>query len=437
MGPRSIALRTYQVGFGDCFLLTFGYEQEERHVLIDFGTTSLPKGYPGDHMVRVAGNIRERCGGKLHAVVATHRHRDHIGGFTTEGQAPGRIIAECDPEVVIQPWTEDPEAELDAKAPTRVRAFRQSLHAMHEFAAAALKQLGSMPYLPARMREELQFIGEDNLPNLSAVRNLQAMGKSRIYAHAGSVSGLEGVLPGVQVNVLGPPTLEQSETIRRMRSTDPGEFWHLRARYWGFAAEAAATAAGAPLFPGRPSEEMPVPFQWLKRRMREMRGEELLELVRALDRALNNTSLILLFSAGGRKLLFPGDAQIENWAYALEQEETRALLEDVDVYKVGHHGSLNATPKTLWGWFRKRSAEESPERLRAIVSTMHGKHGSEERKTEVPRRTLVQALRRETTYFTTASLTEPEKFFEDLTLELAVKPVKKRRVPRKRRIQNA
>jgi hypothetical protein len=33
---------------------------------------------------------------------------------------------------------------------------------------------------------------------------------------------------------------------------------------------------------------------------------------------MNNTSVILFFEVGSKKLLFPGDAQIENWSYALE-----------------------------------------------------------------------------------------------------------------------
>ena len=71
--------------------------------------------------------------------------------------------------------------------------------------------------------------------------------------------------------------------------------------------------------------------------------------MRSIDDALNNTSLILLFDIGGKKLLFPGDAQIENWRYALFDAPTggdiRASLADVAIYKVGHHGSLNGTPE--------------------------------------------------------------------------------------------
>jgi hypothetical protein len=107
---------------------------------------------------------------------------------------------------------------------------------------------------------------------------------------------------------------------------------------------------------------------------------------------MNNTSVILLFEVMGKKLLFPGDAQIENWSYALEDapeaKKTRTLVRDVDVYKVGHHGSLNATPKQLlWENFSKRDG-----RLHTFLSTLSGKHGRTRSRTEVPRRTLLEEL---------------------------------------------
>ena len=58
--------------------------------------------------------------------------------------------------------------------------------------------------------------------------------------------------------------------------------------------------------------------RWFTKRLDTIRGDELLEIVRALDQAMNNTSLILLFEVGAKKLLFAGDAQIENWLYALQ-----------------------------------------------------------------------------------------------------------------------
>jgi hypothetical protein len=74
------------------------------------------------------------------------------------------------------------------------------------------------------------------------------------------------------------------------------------------------------------------------------------------------------------------------------------------VYKVGHHGSRNANPKTLWNLFDKKSSNPSAKRLRTFVSTLEKKHGDPIKKTEVPRETLVEALKAETTYFSTQEL---------------------------------
>ena len=93
------------------------------------------------------------------------------------------------------------------------------------------------------------------------------------------------------------------------------------------------------------------------------------------------------------------------------------MLSKVDLYKVGHHGSLNATPKSLWKLFAKRSTTKSASRLKSLVSTMLGKHGSEERKTEVPRKTLVEALDRETDFFTTERL-GAGNFFHDTVIKV-------------------
>lgn len=429
-------MRTYQVGFGDCFLLTFHYDKFDRHVLVDFGSTGKPKSSESKKknakglMTRVAEDIRAVCKGKLHAIVATHRHQDHISGFATTGKnAPGTIIASCDPDVIIQPWTEHPDANpITGKVKSNKSkqfAFGSALQDMHAISAAVLDEVQRRKgMIGKQLHRELSFLGEDNLSNLSAVKNLMEMSrgnnkkgkkKKAVYVHFGSKSGLESLLPGVKVSVLGPPTLEQTETIRTMAHEDEVEFWHFQAFAGQFVTKPAAR-----LFHGSgtyPAASTPPSTRWFIKRMKSIRGEQLLGIMRALDKVLNNTSLILLFEVGGKKLLFPGDAQIENWAYALSKSAVRKKLEDVDLYKVGHHGSLNATPKSLWKLFKNRSTKKKAGRLQSVVSTMAGKHGSPP-KTEVPRKPLVEALEKETDFFTTQDLRGVNDIFKDFTIDL-------------------
>jgi hypothetical protein len=116
-------------------------------------------------------------------------------------------------------------------------------------------------------------------------------------------------------------------------------------------------------------------------------------------------------------LLFPGDAQIENWSYSLENEEICEKLKSVDLYKVGHHGSLNATPRSLWDLFtQKRSRNGSSPVMKTVVSTLAGKHGHSEDGTEVPRLKLVSELQEKTDYYSTQAMEPTADYFHDIKI---------------------
>jgi hypothetical protein len=418
--PTKVTVRAYQVGFGDCLLVTFHYgadDADARHLLIDFGSTAKPK--TGAHTpLEIANHIAGVTGGRLHAVVATHRHRDHISGF---GGKSGKVIAGLRPSVVLQPWTEDPKAAPSAKAaPKGLRAVRAFTGGLREMQAAAGWAMQAATRLPANstLRRQLQFLGEENLANLAAVKGLQALPGKHRYLAFGQTAGLGQVLPGVKVTVLGPPSLKQSAAIQSQRATDPDEFWHLQA----LASKRAALAAALfqPRF--RRKGDNPPEVRWVLPRLERLSAEALLEIVRILDDVLNNTSLILLFEIGGRKLLFPGDAQIENWSYALDAAKgsagIRRKLAKVDLYKVGHHGSLNATPKTLWNLFDRKGTASKKGRLVTVLSTMAGKHGSRDRGTEVPRGPLITALEESSDLVNTQAVTKKSEFFASVELDV-------------------
>jgi hypothetical protein len=393
--PSSITVRMYNVGFGDCFLLTFHYavsERPERHMLIDFGSSAAPRRAPKHYMRRVAEDIARQTKSKLDVLVATHRHRDHISGFASDGAGAGKIIAALKPDHVILPWTEDPDAAPDARA----ARFLGSLETMHALAAAALRMSRNPEFAGRDTRAQLQFLGDDNLKNLSAVENLISMGKRGKAWYVNAGMALNTLLPGVNITVLGPPTLEQSDSIRAERARDPHEFWQF-CNFW----EARLRTLEAPSKSRTPPDDPPPSVRWFIQQTRRVEAAQMLDLVRELDTVLNNTSVILLLEAGSRKLLFPGDAQIENWAFALRNHSWRKLLADVNLYKVGHHGSLNATPKSLWKLFGHKGADQQPERLQSLCSTRSGKHGNARAGTEVPRRMLVEELRKNSAFVST------------------------------------
>ena len=415
MQPVSATLYAFNVGFGDCSLLRFDYsDNARRHVLIDFGSTRQPsdvKSRPKNFMKKVAEQIKEICEGKLDVVIATHRHKDHIDGFrtNTKGTAPGNVIASCNPGIVLQPWTEHPDAPTDAaEAPANdpdSQNFARSLYEMERYAQnlfKASKRNDGLKVFNAEERKSLAFFGENNIANKSAVKNLMTMGsRNPQYLNFGKKVSLGSLLPGVEVDVLGPPTLKQHGEIRKQRTRHETEYWHLQANAISKALNLRSSPLG--LFDSVEEESIPAWADWGKERLNRIQRNSTMKIVRRLDRQMNNTSLILLFSVNDKALLFPGDAQWENWSYALSDQETREKLKSVDLYKVGHHGSLNATPKSLWKLFENRSKQLTPDRMHSIMSTKEGVHGHT-KETAVPKKNLVDALDAETSYFTTESV---------------------------------
>jgi hypothetical protein len=422
--PASLTIRAYGVGFGDCFLLTFHYgaSTSDRHVLIDFGSTQKPPNAQRNLLNAIADDIAAVTGGRLDVLVATHRHTDHISGFATraDGKGPGDTIAKLAPKLVVQPWTEKPDAprRWDGSRAVVDGAWTSALALMREVAGASLRETR---HLHATVREEVQFIAKDGLTNLAAVKNLARMGKqgTAVYASYGTRLPLSRLVPGVTVKVLGPPTLAQKADIVNQRVIHHDEYWHFHS-FWQLRAETGLLRGGTGLFPKADSfapGAIPPESRWFVRRLRQARGEQLLRIVRAMDDALNNTSLILLITAGRRKFLFPGDAQWENWEYALKKNA--AELRGVDLYKVGHHGSLNATPKTLWNLFSRRGGRAKRRRLTTLASTRsNSKHGHRESGTEVPRETLVAELQKRSNFRSTQELEGTGRLVLELRFDL-------------------
>jgi hypothetical protein len=367
-----LRVRMYRQGLGDCFLLTYSDGAEESHLLIDCGVlkgTSEPE----KKMQAVAQNVHDTTNGHLDRLVVTHEHWDHLSGFL-QAQT---IFDTVEVGEVWLAWTEDPDDELATELRQHKKKALDGI-----VAAAKLAGDGKTPAAQRTARQLdalLNFQGDlgaagtkTTAKALEWVKNRQAQIK---YLRPGEqLFDLPG-LPGLRVYVLGPP--HDRKLIKR---SDPSkkhpEVYELagaEGSHEGFLAAAEALADN-----GTPEAQ---PFdEYFRIEEAKAKGENGLlkhyyapgsawrcidhdwlgyagALALALDSDTNNTSLVLAFelTSGGDVLLFPGDAQVGNWLSwePLEWQVAEAggaravksgdLLARTVLYKVGHHGSHNAT----------------------------------------------------------------------------------------------
>lgn len=419
-----VRVRMYQVGFGDCFLLSLEYDEPlpdgraERHILIDYGSTrSARKGRAKGRMKEVAPLIAEHTHGHLDVVVLTHRHKDHLFGFSDDTGAA--TLRSLKPKLVLRPWTEDPGMPAKADGPavavgTEPAGPDSVGVASARFARSLSEAQDTASRLAARpgLHAGLKTAAEEQLKNADAVALLDELATQQAgkYLFAGCDAGTASVVPGLDVTVLGPATCEQDARVAKQAEE--------HAEYWMAALCASLRQAAGPTTSARADAQQtvpvgPGPVRWLIGRLGEQKTHSVTRLVRKLDDALNNTSLILLLEVGSLSMLFPGDAQIEDWQFTLDEltddSGLKTKLAGIDLYKVGHHGSRNATPRSLHALWADRPDTLPP--LTALMSTRPDVHGESEA-TAVPRATLVTALEQVATLISTDDLDQGQTFVE-------------------------
>jgi len=362
-GSRSLTVRMYNVGFGDCFLVTFRDDATAWRMLIDCGVHN--QGHSAHDISDVVASVIEAATGsdgpRIDVVVATHRHRDHISGFEDDRWHQVNVGQ------VWLPWTEDPEDQ---------EALR--LRQQHDAAALALQS-------ELAADDECAQLAMNSLTNEQAMWTLQrgfSGTPRRRYLAASGMKREE--LPGLRqgyVYFLGPPRNEDA-----LRDLNPP-----RAQRWFQAT--AGTRAGNPQppfaqtfriqpaeFAERYGDRIDLPSEKLLKRLLPTDVQPL-AAASWLDRAINNTSVLFVLEVGAARLLFPGDSQWGAWQELVDNPEVRALLRQVSVYKVSHHGSHNGTPTILL-------REILPSSVTALVS-VH----PVERWPKVPKAELIEALR--------------------------------------------
>jgi beta-lactamase superfamily II metal-dependent hydrolase len=313
---RTIRVRMYRVGFGDCFLVTL---PGPHHIVVDCGVHAL-----GDiHTIEKAvDDIVAETAGHVALLIATHAHQDHISGFGAfEEQFRTLTIDE-----VWLPWTENPKdaqaLKLRKKQLTLVKGLMEHLRLTGAADGAAMSALTNIA------------------GNERALQNLrQGFGSAMVrFVEQGQTFDNVGNVKDLQAKVLGPP--RGTEFLARM---DPPAGQRFLRLVNGHRQESAVRPFQQRWVTTRAAGTLSVKEQAY---LREVVASPADELAFALDSALNNTSVVTLLSYAGRQLLFPGDAQYGNWQSWLQDQAAAAeILGSIDFYKVAHHGSFNATPK--------------------------------------------------------------------------------------------
>ncbi|MFL5968744.1 MAG: MBL fold metallo-hydrolase [Gaiellaceae bacterium] len=355
-----LRVRMYRQGLGDCFLITCTEGDETSHLLIDCGVL---KGTPDakTRMNEVAESVYKTTGGHLDRLVVTHEHWDHLSGFL---QAQPVFDTLSVGEVWLA-WTEDPKDELAAELRHRKEKRLKGLVAAQQLAEGRTKDV-----LEALLGFQGDFGAAGTQTTGKALEWVKGRDADVKFLQPGDqLFDLPG-LPGIRVYVLGPP--HDSRLIKR---SDPSkrhpEVYELAATagsHQGFLAAAEAQAegeqAGARPFDdffrvdeakARREEALWNSYYAGKAAWRRVDRDWLGyagPLALQLDSDTNNTSLVLAFELpGGDVILFPGDAQVGNWLSweLLEWQvdgrtvKSDELLARTVLYKVGHHGSHNAT----------------------------------------------------------------------------------------------
>jgi hypothetical protein len=357
-------VRMYRQGLGDCFLISLPRSDSDRSysVLIDCGVI-LGTADAGTKMTEVVENIIAATQGEIDLLVATHEHWDHLSGFVQAKDSFEKLKIH---EIWLG-WTENRQNPLTQKLKAQRDAALASLRlglsrlqlAGDEHADEAVELGGLLEFFGAAK-------GASTEDALASVREMS----SNLRYCLPTDDPVEPSGTGARFYVLGPP--HDEKLLRKINpSTRDKETYGLAYDGFQMFMAGAGTALDAK-DSGRPFDrqyEIPFPYaremaffqqqywtaadatdNWRQIDIDWLGGST--ELALRLDSLTNNTSLALAIELpDGDVLLFAADAQVGNWLswQSLEWEiggkkvTGPDLLKRAIFYKVGHHGSHNAT----------------------------------------------------------------------------------------------
>ncbi len=311
-----LRVRAYNVLFGDALLVSVpdhdGQSETTRHLLVDFGNVLVGAGGDDGVFRAVFEDVeRELDGAPLDLYVATHEHMDHVQGLPY-------LAHEHELELsVSHAWLTASAAEdYYQRFP---EAERRKLEA-----DAVWERIDRHLRLHGVDRGTLRNMALNNDPRRTAdcVSYLRELADETHYVHRDFDAGAAHPFAEATLRLWAP-------------EEDASEYY---GRFVPFAADRVASGAlvtaAAPPLPPRGVDA--TAFY----RLVASRADGYVDNLLAIDRARNDTSVVLCLEWRGWKLLFAGDAEHRSW----KEMRKRGVLEPVHFLKVAHHGSHNGTP---------------------------------------------------------------------------------------------
>ena len=392
-------VRMYRQGLGDCFLITFrGDDGGPVHLLIDCGVWDADAATMAQ-MQRVVDNIRVATGGHLDLLVCTHEHWDHNSGFN---QHRDLFEKQMTIDRAWMAWTENMKDPLARALKEEYEARRNKLAAAINRLSGANPAMGAK----AAALAEVDGIDLTGLAGMAAagvradpgaamkwLRDIAAR-HADSFLMPGEVRAIPGAADAARAFVLGPP--HSRELLRKNLPTkkqqEEGEVYHehggdaFHMRFANRLADEAFFAAvdtrdrtpeqlAALVGEELEQYQLGLPFdvshqltpsaaggigdsgyfrdehKW--RRIDDDWLNTAANIALWMQGSTNNTSLVLAIELlpARKVLLMAADAQTGNWLSWADVKfkpphaavSVDDLLERTVLYKVGHHGSHNAT----------------------------------------------------------------------------------------------